>query len=58
MPFELMASLEQNKALMRKYLEEAWNKGNLDFVDKNFSSNFVNHGTFLDNQPTVTVSNG
>ena len=46
-----MASLEQNKALMRNYIEEAWNKGNLDFVDKNFSSDFVGHGTFH-GQPT------
>lgn len=46
-----MASLEQNKALMRNYIEEAWNKGNLDFIDKNFSSDFVSHGTFP-GQPT------
>jgi steroid delta-isomerase-like uncharacterized protein len=46
-----MASLEQNKALMRNYIEEAWNKGNLDFIDKNFSSDFVSHGT-LPGQPT------
>jgi steroid delta-isomerase-like uncharacterized protein len=46
-----MASLEQNKALMRNYIEEAWNKGNLDFIDKNFSSDFVGHGTFH-GQPT------
>jgi predicted ester cyclase len=24
----------------------AWNKGDLDFIDKNFSADFVNHGTF------------
>jgi steroid delta-isomerase-like uncharacterized protein len=46
MSFESMDSLEQNKALMRKYIEEAWNKGDLDFIDKNFSADFVNHGTF------------
>jgi steroid delta-isomerase-like uncharacterized protein len=46
-----MASLEQNKALMRNYIEEAWNKGNLDFIDKNFSSDYVSHGTFP-GQPT------
>jgi steroid delta-isomerase-like uncharacterized protein len=48
---KLMTSLEQNKALMRSYIEEAWNKGDLDFIDKNFSSDFVNHGTFP-GQPT------
>ena len=46
-----MASLEQNKALMRNYIEEAWNKGSLDFIDKNFSSDFVALGTFP-GQPT------
>ncbi len=46
-----VTSLEQNKALMRNYIEEAWNKGNLDFIDKNFSSDFVPHGTFP-GQPT------
>ena len=51
MPSDLMGSLEQNKALMRNYIEEVWNKGNLDFIDKNFSSDFVTHGTFL-GQPT------
>jgi predicted ester cyclase len=47
MSFDLMASLEQkNKALMRSYIEKAWNKGHLDFIDKNFSADFVNHGIF------------
>ena len=45
------SSLEQNKALTRNYIEEAWNKGDLDFIDKNFSSDFVGHGTFP-GQPT------
>ena len=31
---------------MRNYIEEAWNEGNLDFIDKNFSSDFVGHGAF------------
>jgi steroid delta-isomerase-like uncharacterized protein len=43
----MTSSLEQNKALMRRYIEEVWNKGDLDFVDKNFSADFVNHGTLL-----------
>jgi hypothetical protein len=43
----MTSSLERNKALMRRYIEEAWNKGDLDFVDKNFSADFVNHGTLL-----------
>ena len=36
-----MASLEENKDLMRNYIEEAWSKGNLDFIDKNFFLDFV-----------------
>jgi predicted ester cyclase len=47
----MTSSLEQNKALMRRYIEEAWNKGDLDFIDKNFSADFFNHGTLL-GQPT------
>jgi predicted ester cyclase len=46
-----MASVEQNKPLMHSYIEQKWNKGDLDFVDKNFSSDFVNHGAFP-GQPT------
>jgi hypothetical protein len=26
---------------MRKYVEEAWNKGDLGFIGKNFSADFV-----------------
>jgi steroid delta-isomerase-like uncharacterized protein len=47
----MASSLEQNKALMRSYIEEAWNKGDLDFIDKNFSADFVGHGAFR-GQPT------
>jgi steroid delta-isomerase-like uncharacterized protein len=47
----MTSSLEQNKDLMRRYIEEVWNKGDFDFVDKNFSADFVNHGT-LPGQPS------
>ncbi len=39
---------EDNKALIRRYFEEVWDKGNLDFIDELFTTNFVRHG------PTAT----
>ena len=35
---------EDNKALVRRYFEEIWDKGNLDLIDELFSTNFVRHG--------------
>ena len=35
---------EENKALVHRYFEEIWNKGNLDLVDDLFTTNFVRHG--------------
>ena len=34
---------EQNKALERRLIEEAWNKGNLAVVDELVAPNFVDH---------------
>jgi steroid delta-isomerase-like uncharacterized protein len=39
---------EDNKALVRRYFEEIWDKGNLDLIDELFTTNFVRHG------PTAT----
>jgi steroid delta-isomerase-like uncharacterized protein len=39
---------EENKALVRRYFEEIWDKGNLDLIDELFTTNFVRHG------PTAT----
>ena len=39
---------EENKALVRRYFEEIWDKGNLDLIEELFSTNFVRHG------PTAT----
>jgi steroid delta-isomerase-like uncharacterized protein len=39
---------EENKAFVRRYFEEIWDKGNLDVIDELFSTNFVRHG------PTAT----
>jgi steroid delta-isomerase-like uncharacterized protein len=34
---------EENKAFVRRQIEETWNKGNLDFVDEGFTSDYVKH---------------
>jgi steroid delta-isomerase-like uncharacterized protein len=39
---------EENKALVRRYFEEIWDKGNLDLIDELFTTSFVRHG------PTAT----
>ena len=36
-------SIEENKALVRNALEEAWNKGNLDVIDEHLSPDYVHH---------------
>ena len=35
---------EENEALVRRYFEEIWNKGNLQLIDELFTTNFVRHG--------------
>jgi steroid delta-isomerase-like uncharacterized protein len=35
---------EENKALVRRYFEEVWDKGNLDLIDELFTTNFVRYG--------------
>jgi steroid delta-isomerase-like uncharacterized protein len=44
----MRAMSEENKALVRRYFEEIWDKGNLDLIDELFTTNFVRHG------PTAT----
>ena len=39
---------EENKALVRRYFEETWDKGNLDLIEELFTTDFVRHG------PTAT----
>jgi steroid delta-isomerase-like uncharacterized protein len=36
-------STEQNKALLRKWVEEGWNKGNLAVIDELYTPDFVQH---------------
>ena len=35
---------EENEALVRRYFEEIWNKGNLELIEELFTTNFVRHG--------------
>ena len=34
---------EENKAILRRYFDEAWNKGRLDVLDEIVAPNYVNH---------------
>ena len=36
-------SIAENKALIRRYFEEVWNKGNLDAVDKFYALDGIDH---------------
>jgi steroid delta-isomerase-like uncharacterized protein len=36
-------STEENKATVRRQIEETWNRGNLDYADECFTSDFVKH---------------
>jgi steroid delta-isomerase-like uncharacterized protein len=38
-----MMSLEENKAIARRYQEEVWGKGNLDLIDELVAPDFVDH---------------
>lgn len=39
-------SIEENKAIIRRQIEEMWNKGKLELVDEFFTSDFVGHDPF------------
>jgi steroid delta-isomerase-like uncharacterized protein len=41
---ERYAMSEENKALVGRYFEEIWDRGNLDAIDELFATNFVRHG--------------
>jgi steroid delta-isomerase-like uncharacterized protein len=41
---KIRAMSEENKALARRYLEEIWDKGNVDLIDELFTTDFVRHG--------------
>lgn len=37
-------SAEENKAMVRRFVEEAFNKGNLDVADEVYAPSFTHHG--------------
>jgi steroid delta-isomerase-like uncharacterized protein len=46
-------SVEQNKGMFRRWIEEGWNRGNLAVVDELFAPDYVSHAfppTFPPNQ--------
>jgi steroid delta-isomerase-like uncharacterized protein len=44
-------SNEQNKALMRRYFEEAWNQGNLAVLNEIVAPHFTNHNPAIPGLP-------
>ena len=50
---EIRAMSEENKALARRYLEEVWDKGNVDLIDELFTTDFVRHGPPLSRERCV-----
>jgi predicted ester cyclase len=36
-------SVEENKAMVRRVIEEAWNKGNMAVIDEHLSPDYVHH---------------
>ncbi|SRR5712691_779515 len=44
-------STEENKALARRIIEEAWSQGNMATVDELMAPNYVGHHSLVGNQP-------
>ncbi len=44
-------STEENKALARRIIEEAWNQGNLAVVDELMAPDYAGHHALVANQP-------
>ena len=44
-------TLEQNKALIRRFYEEVWNKGNLDVAEAVFAADYARHDLRPGNPP-------
>ena len=43
-------STQENKAIVRRLLEDIWSNGNLNVVDEIFTTNFVRHGPALEGE--------
>ena len=43
--------LEKNKALMRRWFEEVWNKGRAEAINEMMAEDCVNHGLSEDGEP-------
>ncbi len=43
-------STQENKAIVRRLLEDIWSNGKLDVVDEIFTTNFVRHGPALEGE--------
>ena len=39
-------SIEENKALIHREVDDFWNTGNLDVIDEIFGADYVGHGPF------------
>lgn len=46
-------SVEENKTIERRYMEEVWTKGNLAAVDELVSTNYVDHNPMPDVSPDL-----
>ncbi|MES2122318.1 MAG: ester cyclase [Chlamydiota bacterium] len=42
---------QQNEEIIKKYFEEAWNRGNLDVLDEIIAPNYLNHSPGMPNPP-------
>jgi hypothetical protein len=38
-------SMEENKTLVREFVEQVWNEGNLAVIEEALAANYVNHDT-------------
>jgi steroid delta-isomerase-like uncharacterized protein len=45
-------SAEENKAIMRRYFEGAWEQGNLELLDELLAADYVNHNPATPETPT------
>jgi ketosteroid isomerase-like protein len=51
-------SAEQNKATVRRFYEEVWNNGNVDFAFEVFAEDYTRHDLRPTKTPLVPKDNG